>query len=161
MSRRYIIPKSLPTIMWRRWVISQILSSVIPRRVNNTLWIICRLTHYPWEMWLWFQMCIFKPLLVSDIVSISSKYCHLVNAQLMPHDLTVDKSTLVQVMAWCRQATSNYLSQCWHRSVSPYGVTRPQWVKHGIQWGGLTSCLLGRQNTAQGPGVSFAIAQYF
>ena len=32
-------------------------------------------------------------------------------------------------MAWCRQATSHYLSQCWPRSMSPYGVTRPQWVK--------------------------------
>ena len=38
-------------------------------------------------------------------------------------------STLVQVMAWCRQATSHYLSQCWPRSLSPYGVTGPQWVK--------------------------------
>ena len=47
----------------------------------------------------------------------------------MPQDLTDDKSTLVQVMAWCRQATSHYLSQCWPRSVSPYGVTRSQWVK--------------------------------
>ena len=47
----------------------------------------------------------------------------------MPQDLTDDKSTLVQVMAWCRQATSHYLSQCWPRSVSPYGITRPQWVK--------------------------------
>ena len=43
-------------------------------------------------------------------------------------DLTDDKSTLVQVMAWCRQATSHYLSQCWPRSLSPYGVTKPQWV---------------------------------
>ena len=32
-------------------------------------------------------------------------------------------------MAWCRQATSHYLSQCWPRSMLPYGVTRPQWVK--------------------------------
>ena len=39
------------------------------------------------------------------------------------------KSTLVQVMAWCRQASSHYLSQCWPRSVSPCGVTRPQWFK--------------------------------
>ena len=30
--------------------------------------------------------------------------------------------------AWCRQATNLYLSQCWHKSVSPYGTTRPQWV---------------------------------
>ena len=47
----------------------------------------------------------------------------------MPQDLTDDKSTLVQVMAWCRQATSHYLNQCWPRSPTPYGVTRPQWVK--------------------------------
>ena len=47
----------------------------------------------------------------------------------MSLDLADDQSTLVQVMAWCRQATSHYLSQCWPRSLSPYGVTRPQWVK--------------------------------
>ena len=46
----------------------------------------------------------------------------------IPLDLTDDKSTLVQVMAWCHQATSHYLSQCWPRSMSPNGVTRPQWV---------------------------------
>ena len=33
-------------------------------------------------------------------------------------------------MAWCRQATSHYLSQCWPTSPSPYGVTRPQWVNY-------------------------------
>ena len=32
------------------------------------------------------------------------------------------------LIAWCRQATSHYLSQCWPRSLSSYGVTRPQWV---------------------------------
>ena len=42
---------------------------------------------------------------------------------------TDDKSTLVKVMALCCQVTSHYLNQCWHRSMSPYGVTRPQWVK--------------------------------
>ena len=43
----------------------------------------------------------------------------------IPQDLTDDKSTLVQVMA-----TSHYLSQCWLSFLSPYGVTRPQWVKN-------------------------------
>ena len=38
------------------------------------------------------------------------------------------KSTLVQAMAWCRQATSRCLSQCWHTSISPRGITRPQWL---------------------------------
>ena len=46
----------------------------------------------------------------------------------MSWDLSEDKSTLVQVMAWCHQATSHYLSQCWPRPPSPYGVTRAQWV---------------------------------
>ena len=46
----------------------------------------------------------------------------------MSLDLTDDKLTLVQVMAWCLMAPSHYLSQCWPRSLSPYGVTRPQWV---------------------------------
>ena len=44
-------------------------------------------------------------------------------------DLIEDKSTLVQVITWSPQATSHYLSQCWSRSMSPYGITRPQWVK--------------------------------
>ena len=44
--------------------------------------------------------------------------------------VTDDKSILVQVMAWCHQATSHYLSQCWPRSLLAYDVTRPQWVKY-------------------------------
>ena len=31
-------------------------------------------------------------------------------------------------MAWCCQSKSHCLSQCWPRFMSPYGVTRPQWV---------------------------------
>ena len=46
----------------------------------------------------------------------------------MSLDFTDDQSTFVQVMTWCHQATSHYLSQCWPRSLSPYGVTRPQWA---------------------------------
>ena len=46
----------------------------------------------------------------------------------MPQDLIDDKSTLVQVMVWCRQAPSHYLNQCWPRSPTPYGVIRPQCV---------------------------------
>ena len=55
----------------------------------------------------------------------------------MPVDITDGKSTLFQVMAWCRQATSRYLSQYWPRSLSPFGVTRPQWVKQTKE---LVSC---------------------
>ena len=42
---------------------------------------------------------------------------------------STDKSTFVPVMAWCHQVPSHYLSQCWTRSVLPYSVTGPQWVK--------------------------------
>ena len=58
----------------------------------------------------------------------------------MSLDFTDDQSTLVQVMAWCRQAPSHYLSQCWPsraRSPTPYVVTRPQWIKllgNSNQW---------------------------
>ena len=44
-----------------------------------------------------------------DVLSIS---CAL---RWTPQDLTDGYSTLVQVMAWCRQPTSRYLSQCWLR----------------------------------------------
>ena len=40
----------------------------------------------------------------------------------------VDDLILVQVMAWCRQATSHYLGQLWPRSISSYGVTMLQLV---------------------------------
>ena len=40
----------------------------------------------------------------------------------MPLDLTDDESTLVQVMAWCHQATSHYLSQCWLRFMVSLGL---------------------------------------
>ena len=40
-------------------------------------------------------------------------------------DHTDNKLTLVQVMAWCRQATSHCVSQCWLSFLPPYDVTRP------------------------------------
>ena len=52
-----------------------------------------------------------------------------IGVRWIPQNSIDDKPTLVQVMAWCHQATSHYLSQCRPRSMSPYGVTRPQWVK--------------------------------
>ena len=51
----------------------------------------------------------------------------------MSLDLSDAESTLVPVMAWCRQAASHYWSQCWPRPVLLCGITRPQWVKLQIQ----------------------------
>ena len=60
-------------------------------------------------------------------VKLPREECHknLLAHRWMWLDLTDEKSTLVQVMAWCRQATSHYLSQCWPSFLSPYDVTRP------------------------------------
>ena len=75
-----------------------------------------------------FGYVIFKWILVIDGWGI----CCEIALIWMLLDFTDDQSTLVQVMAWCRQTTSHYLSQCWPRSLSPYGVTRPQWVNDPI-----------------------------
>ena len=64
-----------------------------------------------------FRKVSFRLILVIDGWSISRK----IALKWMPMYLTDGKSTLVQVMAW-------YLSQCWPRSLSPYGFIRPQWV---------------------------------
>ena len=45
----------------------------------------------------------------------------------IPQNLTNEKSTWVQVMAWCCQTTGHYLSQYWPRFMSLYDLTRPQW----------------------------------
>ena len=71
-----------------------------------------------------FKTAIFNIVLLIGIFT-SSKDNAL---RWMLRDLIDDKSTLIQVMAWCRQATSHYLSQCWPSSMSPYDITRPQWV---------------------------------
>ena len=71
-----------------------------------------------------FRYVIFKLTSMFNSWSITSE----IVLRWMPQDLTDDKSTLVQAMAWCYQATSHYLNQCWPRSMSPYGITRPQWV---------------------------------
>ena len=63
-----------------------------------------------------FRQVIFKLILVNGGWGISYE----IALRWMPLDLTDDKSTLVQVMAWCRQTTSHYLSQCWPRSVTKW-----------------------------------------
>ena len=67
-----------------------------------------------------FKCLIFKNLLVNDIISVCSPCCC--------QDLTDENSALVQVMAWCHQATSHYLTHCCSRPMTAYGVSRPPWV---------------------------------
>ena len=60
-----------------------------------------------------FRSLIFQIISVIDGWGISCEVAH----RWMSLDITDDKSTMVQVMAWC---------QCWPRSPSPYGITRPR-----------------------------------
>ena len=70
----------------------------------------------PWE----FKSMFFRLTMQNSSLDIR---CEIV-LRWLTQNLTNDKSTLVQVMAWCHQATSHYLNHCWPRSMSPYGVTR-------------------------------------
>ena len=83
------------------------------------------LTHWPMGKFEWnFRYVIFKWILVTDGWGFSCEMAQI----WMSLDFTDVQTTLVQVMAWYCQATSHYLSQCWPRSLSPYGITRPRWV---------------------------------
>ena len=73
-----------------------------------------------------FQNVFFK--LISWIDTLSNS-CETA-LRSMPQNPSDDKSTLVQVMAWCRQAAGHYLSQCCPRSLSPYAITRPRYVNN-------------------------------
>ena len=109
---------------------------------SETWWCLCDFTVMGWgnssfvlfnslapgKFELNFRHVIFKPILVIDGWDIPCEIALL----WMSLDITDDQSSLVLVMAWCRQATSHYLSQCWPRSLSPFGVTRPQWFKWKI-----------------------------
>ena len=102
--------------------------------MHFTAWWTCHLIDVAWgSQWLEFHtplpVIIFKWILVIDGWGISCNIALI----WMSLDFTDDQSTLVQVMAWCRQATSHYLSQYWPRSLSPYDITRPQWVNPDIQ----------------------------
>ena len=60
-----------------------------------------------------FRHSIFKHISVIDGWGISCEIALI----WMSLGFTDDQSTLFQVIAWCRQATSHYMSQCWPRSL--------------------------------------------
>ena len=54
-----------------------------------------------------------------------SNECHWISLMI--------SQKLVQVMVWCNQTASHYLSKCWPWFASPHGITRLQWVKRWVQ----------------------------
>ena len=71
-------------------------------------------------------ICVSKLTLVIDIDGWGI-YCEITFRWILQNTFD-DKLTLVQVMAWCSQATNHYLCWCWSKYMSPYDVSRPQWM---------------------------------
>ena len=80
-------------------------------------------THWAWDMWQWSQTYTFQTNCTELYLGASLQNCSQVR---MPQILGDGKLTLFQVMAWCRQASSQSLIQCWPISMSPYGVAMSQ-----------------------------------
>ena len=84
-----------------------------------------------WSTYTWLRdgaaiskLATFKFISRIDILSIACE----IALRWMPKDLADCYSTLIQVMAWCRQATSHYLNQCSPNYMTPHATTRPQCV---------------------------------
>ena len=91
---------------------------------NNLILFCCMLSSFPVRSEWNFKITILNIVLLFGIFSSS----YDIAFRWMPPEFTDDKSTLVQVMAGCCQATSHSQCQCWPRTTSPYGITRLQWV---------------------------------
>ena len=124
-----LVPVMATRVTLRGWVL-QIMKEVLERCCNGTetveFWlnVLSLNSLAPRRSWCYFKNAIFNFVLLIGILR--SPYNNAL--WRMPPNITDGKSTLVQVMTWCCQATSHYLSQCWPRSLSPYGITKPQWV---------------------------------
>ena len=64
--------------------------------------------HCPLGIWLWYQRCKF-PTMVIYILSIQINN----DMEWLPEDFVDSKSTLIQVMCWCRHLSYHYLISCW------------------------------------------------
>ena len=64
-------------------------------------------------------------------ITFTSSSCEIA-LRWMPENAFYVKSTVAQVMAWCHQATSHYLSLWWYRLVLLCVITKPQCVKTSL-----------------------------
>ena len=92
------------------------LTEFVPSDMHTVVFCFVLSRFYDWSLTCW-------PLrntkVISQVLFFSISFFQLISLTLhvayVPQNLN-DKSTLVQVMAWCRQAPSHYLNQCWPRS---------------------------------------------
>ena len=72
-----------------------------------------------WNLWLHMDLDVWKKCRLTHLC---------IGHRRVQQSHTDIKSTLVQLMAWCRQAARHYLIQCCTRSIPPYYVSRLQWA---------------------------------
>ena len=76
------------------------------------------------------------PMMVSSLTHICVTWPHCV--RWTAKSAFDDKSKLIQVMAWCHQATSHYLNQCWlrsiHGAIRHHSATLIQHIKACAKW---------------------------
>ena len=135
--------------VWNNMVVTIKIQNVEDMQLKETYHIDIRFILFnplaPRGFWWNFRHAIFKQILVIDGWGISCEIALL----WISLDFTNDQSRLVQVMAWCRQATSHYLNHFWPRYPTPYVVTKPQCINpirfflpadphHAIQYNKLT-----------------------
>ena len=71
----------------------------------------------------------YKSMIFKLITQYSSLGTHSeIALRQIQQSLINEKLALDEMIAWCHQATSHYMSQCWPRSMLPYGITNTQWV---------------------------------
>ena len=100
---------SAPGVWWLtwRWAGNHPINSYVPERCGGN-----------------FKSIISK--LITQDRSFST--CCKITVWWMSQNFSNEKSASVQVMAWCHQASSYYLNQCWPSFKRLYGITRPRWV---------------------------------
>ena len=76
------------------------------------------------------KMAAILQTIFSKVFFFKENVCILVHISLdrIPKSPCVSKSTLAQVMVQRHQATSHYVMHYWYAFMTPYGITRPQWV---------------------------------
>ena len=102
------------------WMILKLIDNGLALKWHH--WATRHLTHRPIG-----RFSFLKLILRIDVLIIS----RAIALRWMPQELTNDSSILVQVIAWCCQATSHCLGQCLTIDqiyVDIYAITRPQWV---------------------------------
>ena len=112
-----VLDMSTSNYLWLSWFLINLMTSFeIAHRI---------LTHWPLgNAGIILKSVIFELISTIDILRLSSE----IALKWMSHVLADDWSVLVEVMAWCCQATSNHLSQYWPSSMVLSGITMPQWV---------------------------------